>query len=81
MQLLIRERITIMLEKEPSGATRPDVTPKISGSSLGGPFDSPNIQLKQTMTPAEPTVEMPLPFRQFTLQFLIAVIQKHSHKE
>jgi hypothetical protein len=77
MQTLVRERITIMLEKEPSGATRPDVAPKTSGSSPGGPFQQgPTKGHSPAMT--EPTVEMSLPFRQFTLQYLIAVITKSS---
>jgi hypothetical protein len=74
MQTLVRERITIMLEKEPSGATRPDVAPKTSGPSPGGPF-------QQGPAPTEPTVEIPLPLRQFTLQYLIAVITKSSQKD
>ena len=69
-----------MLEKDPSGAThQPDVPPKTSGASPGGPF-------QQAAPPAfcpaeEPNTDTPLPYRQFTLQYLIAVITKSSHKE
>jgi hypothetical protein len=64
-----------MLEKEPSGAThQPDVAPKTSGASPGGPF-------QPGTTPTEPTVDLSLPLRQFTLQYLIAAIKKSSHKD
>ncbi len=75
MQVLIRESNTIMLEKETSGAThQPDAAPKSSGASPGGPF-------QQEPSPAEPDTTSLLPFRQFTLQYLIAVITKSSNKD
>jgi hypothetical protein len=64
-----------MLDKDPSGAThQPDVAPKTSGASPGGPF-------QQGPSPTEPTVDLTLPLRQFTLQYLIAVIKKSSLKD
>jgi hypothetical protein len=80
MQTLVRERITIMLDKEPSGAMQPEVAPKTSGPSPGGPFQQ-GLAREHRPATTEPTVEIPLPFRQFTLQYLIAVITKSSRKD
>jgi hypothetical protein len=61
-----------MLEKEPSGAMSvPEAAPKSSGASPGGPFPP-------TVPPAELIDNPPQPSRQFTLQYLIAVIKKRS---
>jgi hypothetical protein len=64
-----------MLDKDLSGATGdPEIAPTTAGTAPGGACPQPP-------SPAEPTVDSSLPYRQFTLQYLIAALKKPSHKE
>jgi hypothetical protein len=64
-----------MLDNEPTRATSDsDVTPKSEANP-------PDAVIPQSLAPMDPTADASAPYRQFTLQYLIAALKKPSHKE